>query len=484
MGKDNGTELKTTPKDIVVSLIIPTYNCEAYLDETLNSVLGQLPESCELIVVDDGSSDHTAEKLRSYENKHANLRICYEKHGGASAARDRGLELAKGKYVAFMDCDDCQCEAFFERSLPLTSSDADLYIFSFLVVDHAGDPELEEIRPLDLADRVYDSASEFADEYIRDHHLLIYSGCNKFYKRSIIEENGIRFRPGLVFGEDRLFNYEYLRCCSRIETSSVHMFRYMHRSDVSASSRHYDNFFRNVMMLHRAKMECFLSLSKETTIQERRDFVGYDLAAEVEGTVERFDEYPVERDQNLPLVNEILFGPEDDTTGPYDALIVLGSTNCGYRIEKALEIGSRNEDTIYIVSGGNTHLNGDLSEAEYMAEQLREHGINENRIIMDNKAGNTEENLRNSFEFLEKQRDNLPDRCRTGIVTAGFHIVRTRILAENLNIPDFVDVSYIPAYSPNMKTDNWYIMHESREICLQEIYKRGYYMMQDASCNL
>ena len=99
--------------DTVLSVIIPTYNCETYLDECLGSVLGQLPADYELIVVDDGSTDGTVSKLASYNGKYNNLRFVCCEHKGASGARNTGLEMAKGKHIIFVDCDDCIRDGFF-----------------------------------------------------------------------------------------------------------------------------------------------------------------------------------------------------------------------------------------------------------------------------------------------------------------------------------------------------------------------------------
>ena len=297
-------------KEKILSFIIPAYNCAAFMDETFGSVLDQLPEDCELIAVDDGSPDGTLERLREYEKMHEGLRVSSIAHGGASAARNAGLDAAEGTWVAFMDCDDCLRPGFFEKSMSLLDDKTDLYIFSFERVEASG-----QVIPLDISDRVYESASDFADEYIRTRQLLVYSACNKFYRRSILEENGIRFRNGMSFGEDRLFNYDCLRCCGRIVTSGLRMFSYVQRNPDSASKRHYPDYFETIMMLHRAKTDCFLSLSEGTTDEEKREFVSCDLSTEIGRMKERFESYPEEKEENLPKINRLLSIENDDTIG-------------------------------------------------------------------------------------------------------------------------------------------------------------------------
>ncbi len=116
----------------MLSLIIPTYNCMEYLDETLASVLSGVAEDVELILVDDGSDDGTAQKLRSMlEDPPDHVKILFCGHRGVSAARNAGLDAATGDLVAFMDCDDCLMDGFFEKGRMVTRQAADLYLFGF-----------------------------------------------------------------------------------------------------------------------------------------------------------------------------------------------------------------------------------------------------------------------------------------------------------------------------------------------------------------
>ncbi len=256
-----------------LSIIVPTYNCEAYLEEGIRSVLGQLPEDCELILVDDGSMDGTPQIVKKTREAHANVKIRLCPHKGASGARNAGIEMAEGDYVAFMDCDDCLREGFLSEALPMLESGADLYIFGIRRIFLKEEPQNWTVE-----DKVYETVSDFADEYIRTRKLLIYSNCNKFYKTAILKEHGIRFDETVSFGEDRMLNYAFLPHCGRIVTSSLVMLLYLQRSETSMSSRRIPHFEEELKRLHEEKMQCFLSLSKGTTEGERQAFVDFDLA--------------------------------------------------------------------------------------------------------------------------------------------------------------------------------------------------------------
>lgn len=463
-----------------LSFIIPAYNCTSFIDETFGSVLSQLPEDCELIAVDDGSTDDTLQRLKEYEKENKGLRVSSIAHGGASAARNAGMDMAEGKWLAFMDCDDCLREGFFEEAMDLLDDETDLYVFSFDRVEYGPGEDTsgrkEFVTTLEVEDRIYPAVSDYADQYIRTRNLLVYSACNKFYRRSVLDTSGIRFREGMPFGEDRLFNYDYLMHCGQVRTSSLRMFRYMQRKPDSASKRSYPDYFNTIMTLHRAKMECFLSLSKGTTKSEKRDFTGFDLSTEVSRMIDRFPVHPNERDENLPYINSLLFGEPDDTGGRYDVIIVLGSHNCAYRADKAFETAGGDPDTVFLVTGGNEHKEGSISEAGFMAEYLKNRGVPENRILLEEAAENTFRNLKLSAKMIDAAvRTGILPRevknLRIGIVTAGFHVLRTRAMTRTIPWYDDKDIVFIPAYSPHMKPDNWYLDSTCKSICLGEIAK-------------
>ena len=307
----------------LLSIIVPAYNCASYLNECLDSVLCQLPGDYELVVVDDDSTDGTPDIVSSYEAAHANVKALYCEHKGASGARNAGLAAATGAFVAFIDCDDILQPGFLAKSRNLMEQDVDLCIFGIERVPLSGNNEFWTV-----ADASYPNASAFADAYIRTRSLMVYSNCNKFYRKAIIDKLGLRFAEGVDFGEDRLFNYAFIPECGRIVTSSIVMLSYLQRSTDSQSSRHVKGFFERVMHLHEAKMACFLELSQETTDDEKADFRACDLACEVKVAIDRFAAHPEERDENLPLINALVFGDADAERGdwyanPEDLGIVL-----------------------------------------------------------------------------------------------------------------------------------------------------------------
>ncbi len=473
-------EEKKTP---LLSIIIPTYNCEAYVEECLESVLKQLPEDAEMVVVDDGSEDGTVQILKKYEGTRDNLHIFYNEHKGAAGARNTGLNMARGEYVSFLDCDDCMRDQFLQKSRELLMEKADLYIFGIEKVSLSGESELWTVQ-----DRKYSDVFEFADEYVRYRQLLVYSICNKFYRRSIIDEAELRFDSSVNYGEDRLFNYGYLTNLGQQEekrnviTSKLIMLRFIHRSFRSLSTKHVPNYFRQVMELHEAKMGCFLTLSHNTTDEERWDFEAYDICRAIEKTIERFGKHPEEKEENLPRINQLAFGGPYDMDAPVDVLVILGSNNCGYKVDTAIEIGKKNPQVKYIVSGANIHKCGDKTEAKFMHDYLVEHGVEEASIYLENRARYTKQNLEFASGIINElladgkltagSDDQKEDKkLSVGMVTGGFHIPRSRLIAEHMSALDDFDVKWFPAYGPSTNISNWFEKPAGRAVVLDELRK-------------
>lgn len=104
---------------VSVSIIVPCYNVAAYLDQCMESLAGQSMEDIEIICVNDGSSDHTAEILREWRDRDGRVRVIDRKNSGVSAARNSGMEAAAGKYIGFVDPDDVVERNMFRRRMGL-----------------------------------------------------------------------------------------------------------------------------------------------------------------------------------------------------------------------------------------------------------------------------------------------------------------------------------------------------------------------------
>ncbi len=124
--------IKERMVDPLVTIIIPVYNAEKYLEKCLNSVLNQTMSEIEVIVVNDGSKDSSEEMALKYSRIDPRLRVITQENSGPSAARNRGLREAKGEYICFYDADDWVLpEAVAELYLAAERTNADIVISSY-----------------------------------------------------------------------------------------------------------------------------------------------------------------------------------------------------------------------------------------------------------------------------------------------------------------------------------------------------------------
>lgn len=191
-----------------ISVIIPVYNVEAYLEACLDSVIGQTYKNIEIIAINDGSTDRSQDILESYNKKYSNIIIINQENQGQSIARNMGIEKAKGDYIYFLDSDDyLKAETFQYLIGVFEENEVDLISFSAEVF-------LDKIKLQVNKDR-YKLHSYFEQNqiYLKNEFLTI--ATRKFtpspvlyiMKRSLIQDNNIRFKPGVIH-EDELFTTE------------------------------------------------------------------------------------------------------------------------------------------------------------------------------------------------------------------------------------------------------------------------------------
>ena len=190
-----------------ISIIIPVYNSEKYLEECLQSVLAQTFGDFEIICVNDGSHDRSLEILKQYRNKDSRIIVIDQPNQGVSAARNVGLKIAEGKYVGFVDGDDTIEDVFFEKFIDnaeKTKSDA---VYSKLSANHnlggfSGVIESPQIL------------QNLLPQFFMQDDLN--SVCIKLFRLKIINDHQIRFPVGIKHGEDAQFNIEFLMKANRI----------------------------------------------------------------------------------------------------------------------------------------------------------------------------------------------------------------------------------------------------------------------------
>lgn len=197
-----------------ISIIIPTYNRAANIMDLARIILRQTFEDFELIIVNDGSTDETATVLEEVRLLDKRVRIINKINGGLSSARNAGLEVAKGRFVTFIDDDDTVPGDYIATLTAPSLEDFDLIIDSYSNQRDNELPKRVHFPEKDLSGR--DEALRFIFGPLQEYPYCFFAH-GKRYRLDIIRDHNIRFSERIQFVEDRPFVLDYLRHCNKVK---------------------------------------------------------------------------------------------------------------------------------------------------------------------------------------------------------------------------------------------------------------------------
>lgn len=209
---------------IEISVIVPVYNGSIHLEKCISSILKQTQKNIELIVVDDGSSDDSLLIIRQFLKKDQRIKLISQENKGVSAARNRGLEIARGRWISFVDADD-----WMELNMLATLYEVAISNDSGLTVCNVN--EFQKDKPFKLRLNIssgpidYSAVPEKAVEMMMDFKYD-YANWNKLYNGDIIRKYQIRFDEHISIGEDLLFNLYYLHFIDKIVCIDIPLYNY------------------------------------------------------------------------------------------------------------------------------------------------------------------------------------------------------------------------------------------------------------------
>lgn len=190
------------------SVIIPVYNAEKTIRQCVDSILSQTYGSFELILVDDGSKDNSLDICNEYALKDDRVRVVHKENGGVSSARNRGLDIAEGEWVTFIDADD-----YIEKNFLINLYDAKEDI---IVCSYQNLKTNIIVERFNISDTMPGTLSEFIEEYITN--TILRGPVAKFYKKSLI--GNLKFPENMKVGEDSCFVFKYLSKCQTFKMLS------------------------------------------------------------------------------------------------------------------------------------------------------------------------------------------------------------------------------------------------------------------------
>lgn len=191
---------------MLLSIIIPVYNGENKITRCLESLCKFKESNIEFLIVNDGSTDKTAEVVENFIHQDSRFRLLNQQNTGVSGARNTGLNLCKGEYVGFVDADDELTEDFQFVIDAIKHLKYPLFAYDLFYQTNEG----TILRIRDAFEEGENSQRTLYTNFLAGFSNSV---CVHLYRNEIIQKNGIRFEKGMAMGEDSLFNSQYFRHC-------------------------------------------------------------------------------------------------------------------------------------------------------------------------------------------------------------------------------------------------------------------------------
>ena len=254
-----------------LSVIIPIYNAEKYLEECLDSLVKQSLREIEILMINDGSTDESRKIAEKYVKKYSNFRLVNKKNGGVSSARNKGLELATGEYIAFLDPDDYVLPNTYRvMYLKSRNTKSDTFIGNIKCFNE------EKSWGLPYMAKLFEGNLPEVRHIKTNPELnLSPSVCNKLFKKNLIQKHKLRFDEELSVGEDFLFTQQCLYLSNRTCVVNINSLNYRVIQFESSLTKRNDVFyFKNLYRSLQKLKDFYLSnhLQKYCSIAEKRQW--------------------------------------------------------------------------------------------------------------------------------------------------------------------------------------------------------------------
>lgn len=260
----------------MISVIIPAYNAEPYICTIIDSLLSQTYNCFEIIAVDDGSTDNTFAVLQTYQAKDKRIKAVSQSNKGPSAARNKGISMAEGDFIVFVDADDDVPDNYLQV-LRTAIENADMAICNRILRSCGNDDVVVKTSGIKY------SLKEFLQTVLRgdvNPVVMFQTPTNRIFRKRLIDSNMLCFNERYKYGEDTLFNLDYLSVCSEVNTTTETSYiAYVNSGSLSHSqSPQRFDCYKEIRAVYALTLEKNRLLNKENQISFARYFTDNFLA--------------------------------------------------------------------------------------------------------------------------------------------------------------------------------------------------------------
>lgn len=237
-----------------VSIIVSVFKVEKYLKRCIESLINQTLREIEIILVDDGSPDNSPKICDNYKEKDDRVKVIHKSNGGVSAARNRGLDIAEGDFVLFIDSDDwCENIMIEEMYNRANKDESDIVACSY-TIDYVNN-NFSVKKEIGTEANYTNNIDEAI--YILDSNGMFNVVWNKLYRKKILIDNNILFDISCTTGEDLLFNCVVYTKIKKASFINEKLYHYMREDDDTLVTKYRSNLFDKIKQFNNARNELY-----------------------------------------------------------------------------------------------------------------------------------------------------------------------------------------------------------------------------------
>ena len=251
--------MKKVYHNSLVSIIVPVYNCEEYIEKCIISILNQTYKYIELILVNDGSIDNSGYLCDVFAKLDSRVKVTHMKNLGVSSARNQGIKVATGKFIQFVDSDDYIEPNMIEVLTNEINKNVDIVLCGYRRIFKENNGIINAID-VSLNNQVNITKKIFLNEFgILFKNYYINYLWNKLYVADIIKKFNIQFDDSINWGEDLMFNLQYLGYCKNITIVNKHLYNYVNYNVNSITSTFNKELYNNQNDMYKAVRKFLVS---------------------------------------------------------------------------------------------------------------------------------------------------------------------------------------------------------------------------------